>query len=110
MISDVIRVVLAVGACHRIAQLLTIDLGPFHIFDNFRRALGRKAALSTAPTLYTALAELFNCPYCVGIWVSIIMVLPVLFPGAIGDIVLVGLGIAGYQSLFQDFSARLGKD
>lgn len=57
------ELILAILAVYRIAQLITLDDGPFKVFDRLRRFFGRRSQLRE-------LAELFHCPYCLGMWLA----------------------------------------
>lgn len=98
-----LEILLAILATYRLAQLIAFDDGPYHVFDKFRKELGRRAAPEQALQIvgiWTNLAELFTCPYCLGIWFALPFVFLVGFVNVTGFILL-WLGIAGGQAVLQ---------
>lgn len=56
---------------YRVSALLTQDAGPFNVFLVMRLRLGRQAARAGfAGRLGRTLADLFNCPLCMSVWVA----------------------------------------
>lgn len=56
---------------YRVSALLTQDAGPFDVFQIVRLRLGRQAARTGfAGRLGRTLADLFNCPLCMSVWVA----------------------------------------
>jgi hypothetical protein len=53
-----------------ICRVITKESGPFEIFEKFRLFLGRHANNSPVTRF---VADVFNCPFCMGFWVSIII-------------------------------------
>lgn len=100
MMSFTLRLILCVLASFRIAQLIALDDGPIYIFDAIRRLFGRMAA-GEYHSFKTSLADLFHCPYCVGIWSSALMIVLLVYPTVVGDIILLWLGISGAQAWLQ---------
>lgn len=88
--------VLLVLATYRLARLISKDI----ISESFRRWLGRKAAGRSFTWLM--LAELFHCPYCLGIWIAGLGAL--LYARSLVEWVLYTLAIAGGQSVLQEFA------
>jgi hypothetical protein len=86
-----LELVLAILATYRVAQLITLDDGPFMICDRVRRFLGRRPKLREA-------AELFHCPYCLGVWLAGMFAL-VMRPG---QPVLWWLAVAGGQAVLEE--------
>jgi hypothetical protein len=93
-----LRVILVILSCYRIAQLFTIDSGPFDIFQIGRNKLGRMAAGSL---LAKNFAELVSCPYCLGVWISLGLTPAVIFPNLFFDAIILIWGVAGGQALLQ---------
>jgi hypothetical protein len=93
--------VMAALVTFRIARMLTIEDGPFGVFCRVRAALGKKAAVSPRYGLAWAIAELFNCPHCMGMWVALFVSPLVVFPTVVGNVFLIVLSIAGLQSFLQ---------
>lgn len=101
-----IRLVLAVLTVYRLANLFALDVGPFAILERFRHWLGRLAAREVVGLgdarhqvkgWRWSLSELFNCPFCLGLWLAGLVSLLVFFPTTVGDGFLIVLGIAGGQ-------------
>ena len=97
----VIRCVFAAFAVFRLARMITLEDGPFGIFKELRGSLGKRAADKEREDLVWWMAELFNCPHCVGVWVTFLVSLLVILPTAVGDIFLTIFAIAGAQSFLQ---------
>ena len=55
-------------ATYKLAKLITRERGPFGIFEETRRYFGRRANEGMG---WEFLAELINCPYCLGLWIAI---------------------------------------
>ena len=102
-----VRVILAAFACYRLAQLVAIDDGPFYVFQRLRTFVGRKASADCLKEdrracLWYNVAQLVNCPYCLGIWFALALAPAVMWPTIIEDLALLVLGIAGAQCFLED--------
>lgn len=86
--------VLTVLATYRLARLISKDM----FFEGFRRWLGKNAASRSLVWLF--FAELFHCPYCLGIWIAAFWA--VYFCTTLPEWFLYTLAIAGGQSLLQE--------
>lgn len=93
-----IRLVLAALAVFRAAELFSVDDGPFAVFKRLRKFLGQKAAGATELDFWYNLAALVNCPFCIGVWLSAVMYLLIVYQTPLGDFVLTVLAISGLQS------------
>ena len=102
-----IRVVLAAFAVFRLAQLITIDDGPWDMFFHLRVLAGVYDRDKTGRAS-TNIGRLFACPYCIGVWLSALALIPVFFSYGITDALVMALGIAGMQSALQDVSSGKG--
>lgn len=61
-------------ACYRLSRLITKEVGPFDIFHYLRSAVGvYDYGADGRPKTLTG--KLFDCPYCTGVWVALILVL-----------------------------------
>ena len=105
-----LRLLLAVLAVYRLAQLIAYDDGPFAIFYRLRSWTMTIGAGAKIGTLTWTIRELIKCPYCLGIWFAIIAVILLIFPTIVGDWLLVALAIAGGQCFLQDLSTRANKE
>jgi len=98
--------ILATFACYRLSLLITVDDGPGDIFCRLRAWAGRCAAAEQAREMEhgpcISLAGLLNCPYCLGIWFSLLLAL--LVAGDIREYILFALGIAGAQAFLQEMT------
>lgn len=97
----VVRLILAGFAVYRVAELLVIDDGPYFIFRRFRRWLGQNAAGSDTQSFEYMLAGLFGCPFCIGVWLAALAVVPVMLPTVVTDVILIWLALAGFQTLLE---------
>ena len=100
MLSKPARWLLAALAVFRLASILTLEDGPVYVFRNGRRAIGQWAA-PRKDDASLSLAELVNCPYCLGVWLAAGALLLVLKPTRLGDLLLGWLGLAGAQAWLQ---------
>jgi hypothetical protein len=57
---------LVIGATARLARLVTAD----SITDPFRAWVNRKAKKKLGRKVWTWFDDLINCPWCVGLWLS----------------------------------------
>jgi len=67
------------AAVWRISFLLVEEDGPFDVFDRLRKLAGirydingERIYISDAPLWRLSLAEVFNCIYCMSVWVGIL--------------------------------------
>ena len=105
------KVLLAIPAAFKLAELVAIEEGPISIFSRFRRFVGQLAATDKAKnpevrTVRTEIADLVNCPFCVGVWASFLLTVLIFIPSTPGDIFLVAMAIAGGQSFLQQQVTR----
>ena len=71
LLTPALRLVLAALAVFRLSELFAVDYGPFYIFDLWRKLLGVWASGKSKHGLAHSLAELFHCPFCLGIWLGL---------------------------------------
>jgi hypothetical protein len=91
------RILLAICATFRLAQLTAYDDGPGMGIKKLRLHSAEWASYpdwSSARNFY----EWLHCPHCSGVWYAALATLAVFFPTVIGDLLLTWLGIAGAQS------------
>jgi hypothetical protein len=93
-----LRFLLAALALYRVARMFTLEDGPFGLFDRFRLWLGKRAGNSESHGLAWTLAELFNCPHCIGVWLALLFAPAAIWPSRVGDGILIILALAGLQS------------
>lgn len=84
-------------ATFRITEMIVVDEGPFDMFVRWRAFLVRNAHKSK---LNETLAKLFDCKFCMGIWVSLLVVLMTNY--GLGLLVFI-FAIAGAQSVILQF-------
>lgn len=116
----VIKLVLASFATYRLAQLITLDSGPFFIFRRIRVYAARKNLQETEREdkrkeadpnyktnrygFWSGTAKGITCPFCMGVWAAFLCAILIMFPSLIGDLFLVGFGLAGIQSVIERFT------
>jgi hypothetical protein len=93
-----IHFVIAALAVYRLAYMIAMEDGPFAIFSRFRLWLGRNAADRPEHGIAWTLAELFNCPHCLGIWLAFLFAPAVIWPSMITDVIIIVFALAGLQS------------
>jgi hypothetical protein len=103
-VPDWFRFVIAVFACYRLAELITVDDGPGDILLTIRAKLGGYD-LDESGRPETSLGRGIICPYCVAIWIALGLAM-ILFP--VGPMILVWwLAIAGGQAFLQGVGGRV---
>jgi hypothetical protein len=95
---SLLKIGIAILACYRLAQLVALDDGPYKVMVRFRKELGRRAA--TGDALWENWAELFHCPFCLGVWFAFPLAIWVGGNSIIG-IIIIWLAIAGGQAFLQ---------
>ena len=91
-------------ANYRLSKLITTESGPFEMFSKLRSYLGRQATIEDEyqPARQT-IAELFNCPYCIGVWLAGILYV---FRKPLKTFIVV-FSISGIQSLLQSLDFKV---
>jgi hypothetical protein len=105
----ILRLSLAALACFRLAQLITLDKGPFLLFERLRLLIENYIAASESRKrsyFWKSVADGASCPYCLGFYAGILCALLVLFPTFWGDLFLLWFGIIGLQAFLQGVSGR----
>jgi len=107
-----IRLFLAVMSCYRLARLISRDDGPLFLFKRVRywakdnawiegstiNAGGVRTMDDRHYGKWHSLAEALECPYCLGVWLSIPLLGLVLMPSYWGDMFLILMTISGVQA------------
>jgi hypothetical protein len=99
-LAFVIRFLLAVLAVYRLA-MFTREAGPFGIFTSIRTWLGKRVKDKAGVVIENfdwTLAEVSNCPHCIGVWMAVPFSIIVIWPNTVTDIILIVLALAGLQS------------
>jgi len=105
----ILRLILAALSCFRLAQLITLDKGPFLLFERLRHWVEGYIAASEERKrshFWQSVAEGVSCPYCLGFYISLLVVLLVVFPSQVGDLFLLWFGVMGMQAFLQGGSDR----
>jgi hypothetical protein len=102
---DWLRLVLAVFACYRLSELITIDDGPGDMFLRLRAWFGAYN-LGEDGQPSTSIGRVIICQYCVGIWIA--AALSFLFPVSLMT-PLYWFAIAGGQAFLQSVGGRNGQ-
>jgi hypothetical protein len=100
----ILRLILATLTCFRVAQLVTLDKGPFLIFERLRLKVENHIAASKARKqsyFWRSVADGTSCPYCLGFYTSLLCTLLIIFPTQAGDLFLLWFGIMGLQAFLQ---------
>lgn len=105
--NKVVLLFLAFFATYRLAELLSIDAGPFAIFQRTRKFFGKKAGGKTYKNFYYNVAELLSCVFCSGVWVSIaIGTIYLFFLNPYTEAFITIFGIAGVQTFLESRGAN----
>ena len=94
-------IILAILATYRLSRLVADDQAAVPL----RAWAGRRASGQPTGSPAFLLAELVNCPYCLGVWFAAFLAL-LLKPGSAREWVLTWLAIAGGQALVQEIVDR----
>lgn len=105
MNNPILGLVLAVLACYRLSQLVTIDDGPFDIFLKFRMLVG-VYDYDESGRAKSGFARLVGCPYCLGFWFALPLALILNYENWI----LAWLGIAGGQAFLEAMTSVRDSD
>lgn len=95
-----IWVIFAVFTVYRLAQLIAFDSGPFKLFRKLREFL-QSGGVDEHGFPESSWGELASCPYCLGLYFSLLVIPLLFFHTWPGDIFLIWFGIAGMQTLLQ---------
>jgi hypothetical protein len=119
-----IRFTLAIFTCYRLARLVAKDDGPLFWFKRVRywakdrawyeaghnnmlesesgaRVVNGKKVATISDRHYGkwhSLAEALECPYCLGVWLSIPLSLFVIYPMTVTDLFMLLMTISGVQA------------
>lgn len=96
--ATTLRLLLAVLTAYRLARMVTLERGPWLVFEGLRNRVGTDMDMQGRQT---ALGELVSCPLCMGVYVSLLVLLAVLWPTVPGDAMLLWFGLAGAQTYLQ---------
>lgn len=95
-----LRLAIYILAVYRLAQLIALDDGPYQVFDRLRHWAGMKAGVDG---FWYNLSEFIHCPFCLGVWFSLLMLPLWIWPTLVGDILLLWWGAAGGQAFLEGF-------
>jgi hypothetical protein len=105
-ITPFLRFIMCILTCYRITELIVLDDGPFDVFKKLRESVGKLAAIYSSAR---GLGKLINCPFCVGVWISVGVIFLLMFPTVYGDVFLIFMAIAGGQTFLESFGGRWNK-
>ena len=57
----------------RLSCMLVLETGPWDVFVKFRRAIGVRYDEYSEVVADGMIAQLFTCPYCVSVWVGLVI-------------------------------------
>lgn len=114
------RLFLCILACYRLAKLISEDDGPLFVFKRIRYWAKDRAWFEAEENHaiihndvvngevsdrwfghWHSLAEGLECPYCVGLWLSVPLFLMLSFPFWWGDVFLVFISISAGAAILQ---------
>jgi len=111
--DTLVRLVLAIFSTYRLARLIAKDDGPLFLFKRVRYWAKDRAWMEAdlADEIneveviedrhygkWHSLAEGLECPYCLGVWLSIPLFLFVIYPMTITDLFMLLMTISGVQA------------
>ena len=94
--SVTLWLILSILACYRLSQLIACDDGPLGIFSVIRDA----AKASRFPTL----SKLLHCPYCMGVWIALVLAVLVMWKAPLCTFVIYALAVAGGQAVLESLA------
>lgn len=104
--SSNLRLLLALLAVYRLANIITKESGPGFIFarlrsyTDHRHAAEQNARIKQGP--WANLDEGLRCPFCLGVWLAGLLTLLLFYPSRLGDMFIMLFGLAGGQALLQE--------
>lgn len=101
---DPLRLILAGLSCYRLSRLIAREEGPFGVFSALQKALGGKDIDEDTGQPRTLTGRFITCPYCLGVWIALLLRFSVSRPSILGDGALITLGLAGLQAYLQGTS------
>jgi len=101
------RLLVAVLATFRLAQLLALDDGPFDVFALLRNRLelDRDGDPRTG-ALWSTASALVHCPYCLGVWFAAALTLLLAWGAPWYEGVAFWLATAGGQAALESLTER----
>jgi hypothetical protein len=106
---DPLRVLLAILAAYRLAELVSLDDGPGDVFLRLRTWAGSYVYGEDGRPA-TSLGRLLACPFCVGVYAALGVLALVLWPSGVGDALLLMGGLAGGQCLLESMNGMEGRN
>lgn len=98
-----IRIILEALAVYRLSRVFVVDDGPFDVFKTARDNAAIRAGDSR---LWDAIAKLYRCQLCLGVWIAVLGAVAVMTPSVASDIIILWLGLAGAQTAIESMSRR----
>lgn len=96
--SPITWLILLAFATFRLGWLFARDAGPFALLDKWRDLLAGRAADSGHQGWAWSFHELFDCPLCLGMWLSALLLFLALLPVIAIKLIVLWLAVAGLQS------------
>ena len=87
-------------ACYRIARVIADEDGPVGLIKSFRFWI-QKLAANKRNIFTLSLAEFVNCPFCIGIWLSGLLVYVWSLAPHWSEYIVLVFGISGVQDIIQ---------
>lgn len=106
MSIDLEFVFLSILAVFKLAELISVEIGPYEIFERFRVYIGKLAADKGKGSFVYQFSNLILCQFCLGIWLSFLMGALILFRSQIGDLFIVIMAISGGHSILRQIASR----
>ena len=69
-----LQLLISILAAYRLAQLVSVDAGPFDMFKRLRLLCGQ---IAYEHKNLKTLADLVNCPFCTGVWFALAITIAV---------------------------------
>ena len=102
--DNILFIAMSILATYRLAQFIAYDDAPFGLMYKARNYFGRKAANSKNYGFWWSIAEMINCPFCLGLWIALLIALIV--NGFQPYSILLWLAIAGGQAWIENMALQ----
>lgn len=94
--ADLSRWIVTIFATYRMTRLLVLDDGPFDVFLELRKRAGVYEQGNNS-----FFAVLLRCPFCIGVYVSLVFTAFAFRPNKAVDFLIAWLSVAGGQDYLQ---------
>ena len=111
ILSDFVILIICSFAVYRLARLLPFERGPFKLFEKVRLFAGiKKNDTGRYWRIWDELAYFVRCPYCQGLWISILVSILIFYERSVLTVILYSFAMYGIQTFLQYHSELLQEE